>query len=71
MKASGQSSENSVKCCVLMYQRPWKWTNHVDILSKCPTAHRGAVGQLMKESNVLQLIQYLITSASSSKDCQF
>lgn len=37
MKASGQSSEIRVKCCVLVYQRPWKWTNRVGILSDCPT----------------------------------
>lgn len=65
MKASGQNSEIRLKCCVLIYQRPGKWTNRVCILSKCPTAQRSKVS-LMKESN-----WYLITSASPSKHCQF
>lgn len=69
MKASGQSSEIGVKCCVLMYQRPWKWTNHVDILSKCPRAHKGQKCPLWKSQKSSNW--YLIASASPSKDCQF
>lgn len=66
MKASGQSSEIRVKCCVLVYQRPWKWTNRVGFLSDCPTPHSNLKCPLWNSSK--NMMTHFV---SLSKTCQF
>lgn len=69
MKASGQNSEIRVKCCILVYQRPWKWTNRVGILSDCPTPHSNLKcplwnSQKISDSFCFSLILFFLKPAS-------
>lgn len=65
MKASGQSSEIRVKCCVLVYQRPWKSTNHVGILSDCPPPHSNLKCPLWNSQKILWVILFLFLKPAS------